>query len=126
MRLRRAFAIAAIALAALGGCGESDSGSDATPTTNAAPGTTAADGAGSSTVVLKGVKFSPESVSVKAGETVTWEWDDGTIPHDVSGEGFKSEVQESGTFEHTFSEAGVFEYKCTVHPTMTGSVEVTE
>ena len=118
--MRRAFAIVAVALAALGGCGDGDDGS------NAAPTTTAASGEGESTVVLKGVKFNPERVSIEAGETVTWRWDDGKIPHDVAGEGFKSEIQEAGTFEHTFDEAGVFDYKCTVHPTMTGSVEVTE
>ena len=120
MRSRRAFAVAAISLAALGGCGGDDGGSDAAPTT------TAAEAADVSTVVLKGVKFNPERVSIKTGETVTWQWDDGTVPHDVSGEGFKSEIQEEGTFEHTFDEAGVFEYKCTVHPTMTGTVEVTD
>ena len=122
MRPGRAFAVAAIALAAFAGCGDGDAGSDAAPTTT----TTATDGEGAATVVLKGVKFNPEQVSITAGETVTWQWDDGTVPHDVSGEGFKSEIQEKGTFEHTFDEPGVFEYKCTVHPTMTGSVEVTE
>lgn len=120
MRSRRAFAIAAVALAVLSACGDGDGGSEAASTT------TGPAAEGESTVVLKGVKFDPERVSIKSGETVTWQWDDGTIPHDVAGEGFKSEVQEKGTFEHTFDEAGVFEYKCTVHPTMTGSVEVTE
>lgn len=120
MRPRRALAAAAVALAALGACGDSDSGTDASPTT------TAAAGEASATVVLKGVKFNPERVRIKVGETVTWQWDDGTVPHDVAGDDFKSEIQEQGTFEHTFEEPGVFDYKCTVHPTMTGSVEVTE
>ena len=120
MTPRRALAVAVIALAVLGGCGDGDGGGDAAPTT------TAARSEGPATVVLKGVKFNPERVTIEAGETVTWQWDDGTVPHDVAGEGFKSEIQEKGTFEHTFDEAGVFGYKCTVHPTMTGSVEVTE
>ncbi len=123
MRSRRAFAVAAIAVAAMGGCGDGDGGRDAAPTTTAVAPDGEGDGA---TVVLKGVKFNPERVSIKTGETVTWQWDDGTVPHDVAGEGFKSEIQEKGTFEHTFNEAGVFEYKCTVHPTMTGTVEVTD
>ena len=121
MRSRRALAVVVFALAAFTGCGEGDGGSAAAPTTSAA-----GDEGGPSTVVLKGVKFNPDRVSIEVGETVTWQWDDGTVPHDVAGEGFKSEIQEKGTFEHTFDEAGVFEYKCTVHPTMTGTVEVTE
>ena len=122
MRARRALALGLVGVAVLAGCGNGGSGGNAVSTTT----TQGNAGEESGTVVLKGVKFNPDTVSIKAGETVTWEWDDGKIPHDVSGEGFKSEIQESGTFEHTFDEAGTFEYKCTVHPTMTGTVEVTE
>lgn len=118
--MRRAFGASVLALLILTGCGGGD-GNDPPSTTNGA------GGEDSSTVVLKGNKFTPQEVSIKTGETVTWEWDDGAVPHDVNaGDLFKSEIQEKGTFEHTFAEAGTFEYKCTVHPTMTGSVEVTE
>ena len=120
MSPRRAFVAAAVALTVLGGCG--GDADNAAPTTTTAAGTD-----DTSSVVLKGNKFTPEEVSVKAGETVTWEWDDGAVAHDVNGgDAFKSEIQTEGTFEHTFAEAGTFEYKCTVHPTMTGTVEVSE
>lgn len=125
---RRAFGAVLFALLALAGCGGGDDGDgdSAAETTAGAPTTAAEDRVEASTVVLKNVKFAPAAITIKKGDTVTWNWDDGTIPHDVAFDDFKSEVQESGTFEHTFEEAGVFDYKCTVHPTMKGSVEVTE
>lgn len=126
---RRALGAAVFALVALAGCG-SDEASD-TPVINDSTGASSSTTAGgdrveASTVVLKNIKFAPAEITVKKGDTVTWQWDDGTIPHDVDGGEFKSEVQEKGTFTHTFAEAGVFEYKCNIHSTMTGSVEVTE
>jgi len=118
MRLRRSAALALAAAALSGACG--DGGSAPSATTTAASAETGP-------VIIKGNQFRPKQVTVKAGEAVTWEWDDGTVPHDVDGgDAFKSEIQEKGTFEHTFEEAGTFEYKCNVHPTLTGSVEVTE
>jgi plastocyanin len=85
-------------------------------------------GAGGGTqVAMKGIKFNPASVRVSAGDTVTWTNDD-TVGHDVTGDGFKSgdpgAMQNGDTFEHTFDKAGTFDYVCTVHPGMAGSVKV--
>jgi glucose/arabinose dehydrogenase len=43
----------------------------------------------------------------------------------VSGEGFASPTQTTGTFEHEFTTPGSFGYICTLHPEMTGTVVVT-
>jgi plastocyanin len=85
-------------------------------------------GAGGGTqVVMEGIKFNPASVTVSAGDTVTWTNDD-SVGHDVTGDGFKSgdpgAMQNGDTFEHTFDKAGTFDYVCTVHPGMEGSVKV--
>jgi plastocyanin len=85
-------------------------------------------GAGGGTqVAMKGIKFNPASVTVSAGDTVTWTNDD-TVGHDVTGDGFKSgdpgAMQNGDTFEHAFDKAGTFDYVCTVHPGMAGSVKV--
>ena len=120
MSLRRGLALAALALAVLGACGDGaeDSGGAAT---------TVADANEPGTVILKGTQFRPNKISVSVGETVTWRWDDGRQDHDVNGgDLFKSELKESGTFEHTFDKAGVFDYVCTIHPAMKGTVEVPE
>ena len=85
-------------------------------------------GAGGGTqVVMQGIKFDPASVTVSAGDTVTWTNED-SVGHDVTGDGFKSGdpggLQNGDTFEHTFDKAGTFDYVCTVHPGMEGSVKV--
>ena len=45
-------------------------------------------------------------MTIEEGDTVTWVWDDGGLSHDISGDGFKSEVQTEGSFSHTFEDAG--------------------
>ena len=110
-------AVAALALS-LAACGGGDDDGDA--------GDGGSDGASeSATVEVVDNAFEPETVTVVAGGTVTWEWT-GSAAHNVSADDFESELQDEGTFEHTFDEAGTFEYVCTVHPTMEGEVEVVE
>ncbi|HEY3663838.1 MAG TPA: plastocyanin/azurin family copper-binding protein [Chthoniobacterales bacterium] len=77
--------------------------------------------------------FSPSTVSIRAGDTVTWTWrasghsvTSGT-PGKPSGL-FDSGVNSSGfTFSHTFKDLGTFTYYCMPHGAccaMTGSVTV--
>ena len=110
----RAGALALVALA-LGACG----------TSGASTAATSDDAAGRPTVTIQDLAFEPESLTVEAGDTVTWTWDDGAIEHDVAGDGFRSEVMSEGSFRHRFDEPGTYEYVCTLHPNMTGTIEVT-
>ena len=76
--------------------------------------------------------FIPAEVSVSVGETVTWSNDDSaahTVTSGIPSEGpdgiFDSSLFMAGTtFEHTFDEAGQYDYFCMVHPWMTGKVQV--
>jgi plastocyanin len=105
-------AIAVASLALLGaGCG-GDDGGGAAP---AEPGT----------VAVRDNVFVPKTVEISAGDTVTWNWE-GSALHNVVGDGFQSETQKSGDFEHTFDDPGTYDYVCTLHPGMTGKVEVSE
>jgi amicyanin len=112
------------------GCGgdddEGDSGSAAT-TEEQQPAPEAEGGGGGTEVSMKDIKFDPSDVTVKAGDTVTWVNDD-SVGHDVTGDDFKSgdagAMQNGDTFEHTFDAAGTFDYVCTVHPGMKGTVKV--
>jgi len=100
----------------LGACGTGDAATPATEDDNDAR----------ATVVIDDLAFSPETLTIEAGDTVTWTWRDGAIDHDVSGDDFQSEVISEGTFRHRFDEPGAYDYICTLHPNMTGTIEVTE
>ena len=114
--------IAPIALALgllLAACGGGDDdGAAANDTTTPKPA-----GAKGAEVALKDLKFIPEKVTIKTGETVTWTWKENVL-HNVSGDGFKSDNLSDGTYEHTFDKAGSYDYQCTLHSGMTGTVEV--
>lgn len=76
-------------------------------------------------VDIEDFQFSPETVTIRVGGTVAWT-NTGTT-HNVIGEDFASENLGSGeTFSHTFDAAGEFNYVCTIHPGMRGTVVVVE
>jgi plastocyanin len=91
------------------------------------PTDTGGGGGGGPQVSMKDIKFNPETLKIKTGQTVTWTNDD-SVGHDVTGDDFKSGdpggIDSGGTFEHTFKKAGTFDYVCSVHPGMEGSVQV--
>jgi plastocyanin len=84
-------------------------------------------GGGGASVTMEGIAFEPAEITVSAGDTVTWTNED-SVGHDVTGDDFKSGdpggLGNGDTFEHTFEEAGTFDYVCTVHPGMEGTVVV--
>jgi len=80
----------------------------------------------SPSITIQDQRFNSAHVTVEAGDTVTWVWDDGSVAHDVSGDGFNSEVQTEGTFSHTFEDTGDYPYLCNLHSGMRGTVTVVE
>ncbi len=80
----------------------------------------------SATVVVKNMKFTPKKVSIKAGQSVTWKFDDGDIRHDVTADdkSFASKAAVSGHYTHKFAKAGTYRYNCSIHPSMRGAVVV--
>lgn len=118
MRRGAAWATTVALIGFVASCG-SGSGS------GSAPGVSAP--AGKNAVILRDIAFKPDRIVVKAGETVTWRFEDQGISHDVAAldKSFKSKVQDSGTFTHTFAVAGSYDYQCTLHPTqMKGTIVV--
>jgi hypothetical protein len=77
------------------------------------------------TVTIEDMAFVPEWLRIEAGDTVNWVWNDGDIAHRVAGDGFQSEVMSEGTFSYRFDEPGTFDYYCTLHPNMAGTIDVT-
>jgi plastocyanin len=76
-------------------------------------------------VIVKDNKFEPKTAEVAVGDTVTWRFE-GSSAHNVTLDDEASDLKKTGTFEHTFDEAGEFDYVCTVHPGMKGTVKVTD
>ncbi len=78
-------------------------------------------------VVIDHHRFSPNSITIATGATVTWTNRD-SAPHTVTssgGEFSKSPVLKQGqTFSNTFTTAGTFSYSCSIHPEMTGKIIV--
>jgi plastocyanin len=71
--------------------------------------------------------FDPAIISITAGQTVTWVWENeeiglhNVLPDDRSTPG-RSGEPESGplTFSYTFTEVGTFRYYCQVHGALNG------
>jgi len=79
-------------------------------------------------VKIDNFSFSPVTLTVTAGTTVTWTNRD-DIPHTVvsadDAKTFKSKVMDTDEkFSFTFTKAGTYTYFCSVHPKMTGTVVV--
>lgn len=83
---------------------------------------------GSVQIAMKDIKFDPEDATATVGQEVCWVNED-TIEHnavDEEGGAFKSDLFGKGkTFTTTVEEPGTISYVCTVHPGMTGTIEVT-
>jgi plastocyanin len=123
---------------AMGACG---SGGTPTPTTAAPPSGAPASAppsaaqssagggaAGASAVTIQNFAFNPPTLTVKVGTEVTWTNQDSTT-HTVTFDtgGAKSgDLAQGATYKQTFSSAGTLSYHCSIHPTMTATVTVTQ
>jgi Icc protein len=77
-------------------------------------------------VKIDNFSFTPQTLNVAVGTTVTWTNRD-DIPHTVvSTDGvFKSKVRDTDEkFSFKFDKAGTYSYYCSIHPKMTGQVVV--
>ena len=107
----------AAGLAACGGYGDDD----------ASPAAAQAPKAAANAVSAQDNTFSPGTLKVSPGDTVTFT-NDGAVAHTVtatSGAKFDSGSLEPGkTFKFTAEKAGTVSYVCTFHPGMQGTIEV--
>ena len=93
------------------------------PAGSAAPEGSAAAG---QSVTIQDFKFSPNTLTVPVGTTVTWTNADST-QHTVTADdgSFDSGPLDPGaTFSQTFTTAGTFTYHCNIHSNMTATVTV--
>ncbi|MCX5061983.1 plastocyanin/azurin family copper-binding protein [Streptomyces sp. NBC_00461] len=88
----------------------------------------AAQAATTHQVVMSGYAFAPRSLTITAGDTVTWSNQD-QAPHDVKTTSGPAPIHspmlnKGGSWSHTFTAAGTYGYLCTVHPGMTAQLVV--
>ena len=80
----------------------------------------------SNVVVIKNFMFSPMSLTIKAGSTVTWKNLDGE-PHAVvndTGLFHSGALDQNDTFQFKFDKPGVYKVFCGIHPTMKETITV--
>jgi plastocyanin len=124
-----------LAAAAVAGCGGSSKKSNTTSsagggaTTNPAPATTASTPSAAVVAVsMKQIKFVPDHITAKVGQTIKWTNDD-PFAHTVtakSGATFDSgPVNAGATYSFKPTKAGTINYVCTIHPNQSGTITVT-
>jgi len=77
-------------------------------------------------ITIDNFSFTPASLIVPAGTTVTWANRD-DVPHNVvsTEKKFKSPVLDTDEqFSYKFTDPGAYEYFCSIHPKMTGKIVV--
>lgn len=120
MRRHTSVLTVACLLVALAACGGSEP--ESTETTSAGDGASAE---GEAEIVIVDFTFTGAD-TVAVGETLTVTNED-SVGHTWTAEDdqFDSGTLSQGeTFEYTFEEAGEFDYVCTIHPQMSGTITV--
>ena len=121
-----------LAMGALAACAKSPAPTTAPnyvpPANTSAPAESTKPAGSTNMIDISGFAFSPSTLTVKVGTTVTWTNKD-SVDHTITSDTnvFDSGNMGSGdTFSYTFTTAGTFVYHCTVHPSMIGTIIVTQ
>lgn len=77
------------------------------------------------TITIEGMKFSPATLTVKAGDRIVWDNKD-VVPHTATARGvFDSGAIAVGkSWSHVAPKAGKYDYVCTFHPGMKATLVV--
>ena len=91
-----------------------------------APATSSTAAVSTDQITMKNFAFSPNNVTVAAGQEVTFTNNDSVTHNIVANDGtFTSGNLAPGkTFKKTFSTANTVSYHCSIHPSMTGQIVV--
>ena len=121
-----------LTLSACGGGGGSDGGgSDKGSDTTEAPASGSESSGGAGKVTIADFAYDPAELEVKVGDTVTFTNEDSAKHTATSSDGAPAEfdtgdIDGDGTAEITLDEAGDYEYFCSIHEYMKGTVRVLE
>ena len=125
---RLVFAVAVVA--ALAACGESSSSSGGGSNSSGSSVGTAGANLGTAAVKVSatdGQKFDPAQTTAKVGDVIEWT-NSGSINHTVTFDDQQSlsdpSLSAGGTWQVRFNTAGTYQYHCTIHAGMNGSITV--
>lgn len=80
-------------------------------------------------IEIKDFQFGPVELTTAVGDTVTWSNRD-EAAHTVRGSGqapgMSEDLAQGATYSFAFDKPGTYEYSCTIHPSMRGTVVVRE
>lgn len=88
--------------------------------------TTTPSGPGAGEVWMKNIAFNPSTINISVNGTVTWTNKD-NVDHDITADDnsfVSGNLGPGGKYSHQFTTAGTFNYRCTLHPGMNGTVVV--
>jgi plastocyanin len=77
-------------------------------------------------IKIQAMAFVPQTLTIPVNSTVKWKNLDG-IAHTVTSDNASwdsGNIPAGGTFKFTFTSTGTFNYHCTIHPSMTGTIIV--
>jgi len=77
-------------------------------------------------VAIQKFAFAPKEITITAGTTLVWTNHDET-PHTIiatDGSFVSKAMDTDDRYEHMFATAGDYNYFCTLHPYMTGTIHV--
>ncbi|HEX8739721.1 MAG TPA: cupredoxin family copper-binding protein [Casimicrobiaceae bacterium] len=77
------------------------------------------------TVVIDGFAFKPAALTVDRGDTVVWQNND-PVPHTATAKGVfdSGSIPPGGSWKYVATKAGRFDYLCTFHTIMKGTLVV--
>jgi plastocyanin len=126
-KMMRSSMLQIIGIAALAACGGGGGG-------GTAPGGNGGGGGGGTLVhaqrvtATTAITFNPSAISIPAGDTIYYTFE--SVKHNVIFDtaGNPGDVPDtfSQTVKRAFPTAGTFNYHCSIHPSMTGTVTVTQ
>jgi len=134
------FSLSFVLVLTLTGCGLKQNQPVVTPpakntNTNATTNTNQTPLEGNVTISMRDLAFDPTTATVKKGTIVTWENHDNAshqvvadaTPVTVYTNSLRTNVMAPGqSWSFTFDEPGTYNYHCSLHPTMKGSIIVIE
>ena len=104
----------------LGACSDDD------PAPTDSANGSAETAAGGDAVTIVDFTYKPADLEIEAGTTVTFTNED-DFAHTATAKDKSFDtgnLDKDGSAEHTFEEAGTFDYLCTIHNSMTGTITV--